>query len=298
MNVGDILGESSPRAQVCFNVLAKPLEQYEIVYVNANTGFEGRHFVDPSNQDCIRIDPGIYNFIISGLAANSTKIELPLGSTTLVSITEEHELILKRIYQGEIIHVLYQMPQIILITFAEIFFCIAGVSFAYFEAPSEMKTLIVAVNYATILAGNLIVIAFTLAFEKIEQDYIQYFIYGALCLVGTMMTRVALVKYERENQLVISSSISAELQRKHSVTITSSDDYSRPRLVRQYSLSHSIASSPRYENRISSHIWASKMASGGSWDSTQHINAWEKVSRRVSILSIDKISNNFSISQH
>jgi solute carrier family 15 oligopeptide transporter 1 len=54
------------------------------------------------------------------------------------------------------IHMFWQIPQIFLITVAEILLSITGLEFAYKQAPSSMKSLIQAFWLLTVAGGNLL----------------------------------------------------------------------------------------------------------------------------------------------
>jgi dipeptide/tripeptide permease len=56
------------------------------------------------------------------------------------------------------IHVAFQIPQYLIMCFAEILVSISGLEFAYSQAPNSMKSVMVAVFNLTIAAGNLLVV--------------------------------------------------------------------------------------------------------------------------------------------
>lgn len=58
------------------------------------------------------------------------------------------------------VHVLYQVPQYILLTAGEIMFSITGLEFAYSQAPASMKSVCQAAWLMTVALGNLVVIVF------------------------------------------------------------------------------------------------------------------------------------------
>ncbi|VVC31975.1 Hypothetical protein CINCED_3A008459 [Cinara cedri] len=60
--------------------------------------------------------------------------------------------------KGNYIHIAWQLPQITVMTVAEIMFSITTLEFAFTQAPSSMKSLLAAVNLLTVALGNLIVV--------------------------------------------------------------------------------------------------------------------------------------------
>ncbi|KAL4148725.1 hypothetical protein QTP88_002894 [Uroleucon formosanum] len=62
------------------------------------------------------------------------------------------------IENGNFIHIAWQLPQIIVMTAAEIMFSITALEFAFTQAPTSMKSLLAAVNLLTVAFGNLLVV--------------------------------------------------------------------------------------------------------------------------------------------
>lgn len=56
------------------------------------------------------------------------------------------------------LHILWQLPQIVLLNFGGVMFTIPGLEFAYSEAPVSMKAIILAGWMLTTSFGNLIVV--------------------------------------------------------------------------------------------------------------------------------------------
>ncbi|GFR78311.1 solute carrier family 15 member 1 [Elysia marginata] len=73
----------------------------------------------------------------------------------------------------------WQIPQYVVITCGEILFSITGLSFAYSQAPTSMKSVLQAAWLMTVAFGNLVVIVFAEA--RLVQRQVPS-LYVFLCL--------------------------------------------------------------------------------------------------------------------
>ena len=80
------------------------------------------------------------------------------------------------------IHMFCQIPQIFLITVAEILLSITGLEFAYKQAPSSMKSIIQAFWLLTVAGGNLIAFLQTLFFPITDRAH-HIFLFTGLAVV-------------------------------------------------------------------------------------------------------------------
>ncbi|KAI6239741.1 Peptide transporter family 1 [Aphelenchoides fujianensis] len=80
------------------------------------------------------------------------------------------------------VSVLWQMPQIVVITAAEILFSITGFEFSYTQAPPSMKSVVGALWLLSIGIGDTCIVVFTLLFQDVNPA-IVFFVYAALMFV-------------------------------------------------------------------------------------------------------------------
>merc|ERR1712025_818519 len=81
-----------------------------------------------------------------------------------------------------IIHMLWLLPQIIIITIGEIMFSITGIEFAYSQAPNSMKSVVQAFWLLTTAFGNVIVI-FVAEAGTFDDRSSEFFMFACLMLV-------------------------------------------------------------------------------------------------------------------
>ena len=84
------------------------------------------------------------------------------------------------------IHMLWQLPQYVIITVSEVMFSVTGVEFAYSQAPASMKTVVQAAWLLTIAFGQIIVIVVAESKMFTEQSS-EFFMFAGLMLVDTMV---------------------------------------------------------------------------------------------------------------
>lgn len=77
------------------------------------------------------------------------------------------------------IHILWQIPQLVVITVAEVMFSITGLSFSYEQSPKSMKSLVQALWLLTSAIGNAIVMTIA-EFELFERMVYEYILYSGL----------------------------------------------------------------------------------------------------------------------
>ncbi|GFU03394.1 solute carrier family 15 member 2 [Nephila pilipes] len=73
------------------------------------------------------------------------------------------------------VHLLWQLPQYIVMTAGEVMFSVTGLEFSYSQAPPSLKSLVQAVWLLTTAIGNLIIILLNLlVFEKESNEYFAH----------------------------------------------------------------------------------------------------------------------------
>ena len=84
------------------------------------------------------------------------------------------------------VHMLWQVPQYVIITVSEVMFSVTGREFAYSQAPVSMKSVVQAAWLLTIALGQiiLIVVAETKMFSEQSSEFIMF---AGLMLADTMV---------------------------------------------------------------------------------------------------------------
>ncbi|XP_055389660.1 peptide transporter family 1-like [Condylostylus longicornis] len=80
------------------------------------------------------------------------------------------------------IHMLWQLPQYIIITAGEVMFSVTGLEFSFTQAPQSMKSVLQACWLLTVAIGNLLVV-FIAEFIKFHSQAFEFFAFAALMVL-------------------------------------------------------------------------------------------------------------------
>ncbi|XP_077302122.1 peptide transporter family 1 [Arctopsyche grandis] len=178
------------------------------VLKNFDTG-ETLRFVDPSteieelviNNNSIErydIKPSMYNVYI-GQKLVIGEQNLELGGVYTIILNKDkngeykHKAIL--ITPPNSVHMLWLLPQYIIITMGEVMFSITGLEFSFTQAPSSMKSVLTAAWLLTVAFGNLIVVivAETKGFSR-QSD--EFFLFAGLMVADMVIFLLMTLKYK------------------------------------------------------------------------------------------------------
>ncbi|XP_060880666.1 peptide transporter family 1-like [Metopolophium dirhodum] len=125
---------------------------------------------------------------------------LPASVNTLVlqrnsGHTDSKLVVLEK---GNFIHIAWQLPQIIVMTAAEIMFSITSLEFAFTQAPTSMKSLLAAVNLLTVAFGNLMVVIVS-EVRYFENQAYEYLLFAGLMVLDMLIFILMSCKYKYKN---------------------------------------------------------------------------------------------------
>lgn len=93
------------------------------------------------------------------------------------------------------IHMLWLIPQYLIIALAEVFLWVSVISFAYSQAPDSMKSVLTSFVYLTIAGGSSIVIVISGA-NLFDSQFYEYIFYVMLMIVNTIFFSILTKKYK------------------------------------------------------------------------------------------------------
>jgi proton-dependent oligopeptide transporter, POT family len=94
---------------------------------------------------------------------------------------------------GTAVHVLWQVPQYVLLTVGEILVSVTGLEFSFTQAPRSMRSAIMSFWYLTIALGNLLTALVTELVPLTGATYFWFF--AALMLIAAVVFRVVARRY-------------------------------------------------------------------------------------------------------
>ncbi|MES1906960.1 MAG: hypothetical protein MHM6MM_000171 [Cercozoa sp. M6MM] len=94
------------------------------------------------------------------------------------------------------VHVLWQVPQLVLLTSGEIMVSVVGLEFAYSQAPVTMKSTVTAFFLLTKSIGSMFGAIFFLLLDKVTTNAAyHYWFFSALCLVNMLVLLLVRTQY-------------------------------------------------------------------------------------------------------
>ncbi|KAJ3662813.1 hypothetical protein Zmor_007139 [Zophobas morio] len=153
-------------------LVGNPSKNYTITFWDEDE--VGLQFTS-GNSSLFSIDPGTY-------AVGNSEYELNLGGvyTAVAQLTDDSKAIKEihfyEITQSNNVHILWQVPQYLIITGAEILFSITGLEFSYSQAPPSMKSVLTSAFLLTSAVGNIIIIIIESIkiFDRMSYDFLLY----------------------------------------------------------------------------------------------------------------------------
>ncbi|KAL3120593.1 hypothetical protein niasHT_007885 [Heterodera trifolii] len=107
--------------------------------------------------------------------------------------------------------ILWQIPQIMVLTAAEVLFSITGYEFAYSQAPPSMKSLVQALWLMTTAIGDTIILLITLiAFPNAAVEFLFYAV--VMVVVSAILALLAIFYYEYSNYTTTDSEMTTKLE--------------------------------------------------------------------------------------
>ncbi|XP_072161359.1 peptide transporter family 1-like [Bemisia tabaci] len=97
------------------------------------------------------------------------------------------------------LHILWMVPQIIVMAISEIFFSVTYLSFTFNEAPVRMKSIISSISFLAISLGNVIVVLISSA-KLFNRQVYQFLFYAGLMVLNTVLLIFLSVRYKYRDQ--------------------------------------------------------------------------------------------------
>ncbi|XP_063972986.1 peptide transporter family 1-like [Diachasmimorpha longicaudata] len=176
------------------------------------------------------LKPQTYQVRVNGQFVDS--IDLKLGGVyTLQTYVTDNDtrIVLTTVTPPNSVHIVWLLPQYIVITIAEVMFAVAGLQFAFSEAPSTMKSILVAAWLLTSAVGSLIVVIITGA-KIFERQAFEFLLFAGLMCAGMLMLAIMAKSYQYKNfsnepQTIVSKdpNVPTEEACSHEETIPASD---------------------------------------------------------------------------
>ncbi|XP_063972984.1 peptide transporter family 1-like isoform X2 [Diachasmimorpha longicaudata] len=183
---------------------------YNILNPNATTKVElsGVNYVfeiNRSTSDVPQItpvaefNPGTYQVKVDGTYVESITLKVGGVYTLQTYVTANGtRLGLTTVTPPNSIHILWLLPQYIVITIGEVLLGVTGLEFAFTQAPASMKSIVQAAWLLTVAVGNLIVVIIAKA-KIFDRQASEFFFFAGLMAVDMIILAVMAKFYRYRN---------------------------------------------------------------------------------------------------
>ncbi|XP_043278431.1 peptide transporter family 1 isoform X2 [Venturia canescens] len=136
------------------------------------------------------LNPATYDVELDGKLVDSLNFKQGGVYTVIIHVKGDHvEIHPIAVSEPNSIHILWLIPQYIIITMGEVMFSVTGLEFAFTQAPATMKSLLQAGWLLTVAFGNLIVVIVA-EVKFFNEQSSEFFLFAALMTVDMIIFAV------------------------------------------------------------------------------------------------------------
>uniref|UniRef100_A0A1B0AMQ9 Oligopeptide transporter 1 n=1 Tax=Glossina palpalis gambiensis TaxID=67801 RepID=A0A1B0AMQ9_9MUSC len=170
------------------------------------------------------IEVGNFDILINDKKAH--EVSLRMGGVYTVIINEHadetYSSNLIEITEPNSMHILWLVPQIVVMTLGEVMFSVTGIEFSYAQAPVNMKSVLQACWLLTVAIGNVIVVIVA-ELALFDSQASEFFLFAGLMFVDMLLFMIVAYYYKPNNPLAIAHS--NESEEENSKKSKSDDDF-------------------------------------------------------------------------
>ncbi|XP_044578742.1 peptide transporter family 1 isoform X2 [Cotesia glomerata] len=158
----------------------------EVLDSKDNKKYESKVAKGVEHSLFVELDPGTYKVKVNGV---KKEINLKMGGVYTVQTYASKDLNqagMVTVTTPNSMHILWLIPQYIIITMGEVMFSVTGLEFAFTQAPISMKSLLQAGWLFTVAFGNLIVVIIAEA-KIFDRQANEFFLFAGLMLVDMVI---------------------------------------------------------------------------------------------------------------
>uniref|UniRef100_A0A1A9Z1Z8 Oligopeptide transporter 1 n=1 Tax=Glossina pallidipes TaxID=7398 RepID=A0A1A9Z1Z8_GLOPL len=157
------------------------------------------------------IEVGNFDILVNDKKAH--EVSLRMGGVYTVIINEhpdeKYSGNLIEITEPNSVHILWLVPQIVVMTLGEVMFSVTGIEFSYAQAPVNMKSVLQACWLLTVAIGNVIVVIVA-ELALFDSQASEFFLFAGLMFVDMLLFMVVAYYYKPNNPLAIAHSNESE----------------------------------------------------------------------------------------
>ncbi|XP_035784867.1 peptide transporter family 1-like [Anopheles albimanus] len=159
-----------------------------------------------NRHDQMTLANGEYEVYVGDRLISTVKLNVGGVYTLLLDEVLENEFNLQKhtITPSNSVHMLWLVPQYVVITAGEVMFSITGLEFSYSQAPESMKSVIQAFWLLTVAIGNMLVV-FIAEAKFVQSQSLEFFLFAVLMFLDMGLFMVLAVRYHYSQDGAIES---------------------------------------------------------------------------------------------
>uniref|UniRef100_A0AAG5DKY4 Oligopeptide transporter 1 n=1 Tax=Anopheles atroparvus TaxID=41427 RepID=A0AAG5DKY4_ANOAO len=161
-----------------------------------------------NQYDQLAVIEGEYGVFVGERQIGTVKLS-PGGVYTLLLdevLENEFNLQTHTITPSNSVHMLWLVPQYVVITAGEVMFSITGLEFSYSQAPESMKSVIQAFWLLTVAIGNMLVVFIAKA-KFVQSQSLEFFLFASLMFLDMGFFMILAMRYRYSENTQVDSMV-------------------------------------------------------------------------------------------
>ncbi|XP_072931088.1 peptide transporter family 1-like isoform X2 [Epargyreus clarus] len=154
--------------------------------------------IPSTNSSQVSIVRGTYDIIINGdkvLREYSFKAGAVYTINVYEDTTGSYMANAVMITPPNTVHILWLIPQYVVMTMGEVMFSVTGLEFSFTQAPASMKSVLQSVWLLTVAFGNLIVVLIVEG-NFLDAQWKEFFLFAGLMLIDMLIFTAMAIRYK------------------------------------------------------------------------------------------------------
>lgn len=193
------------------------VSNYQVDVMRSDKSLKLTIDANDTNSNFVDLEPGFFESNEFTLKIKAvTGVELPVitlpldAGSAFVLVLLENNAFLISLISANTVSILWQFPQYLMITVAEILFLVTGLEFSYSQAPESMKTVVQALWLLTSAFGNLLAAVIS-GSNMITNPAGEFFLYAALMFLVMVAFIIIARGYKYADEIYKNIELSGEL---------------------------------------------------------------------------------------
>ncbi|CAK1588211.1 unnamed protein product [Parnassius mnemosyne] len=167
------------------------------IYIQDNIKNRTKLSLSSTNKNQNTIDKGIYDVLVAGQIVLKD-FSFKSGAVYTINVYEDnggrYMANAVVITPPNSVHILWLIPQYVIMTMGEVMFSVTGLEFSFTQAPASMKSVLQSVWLLTVAFGNLIVVLIVEG-NFLDAQWKEFFLFAGLMVLDMLIFTVMALRY-------------------------------------------------------------------------------------------------------